>query len=376
MSDLMTNVVKKKKSKRIFYFDALRAFAILSVVIFHVSIRTKLLMLGDFGVHPGINWYIGAFLGVSMRTGVDVFLMLSGALSLGREWDIKSFLGKRLPRIVGPFIFWASVLSCLIVALTFTYPDIFHAFDPVTKSNALHYIKGAFLAESQMGFQTYWFFWMIIGTYLIMPIFNKWLLHADLKEAEYFLAIWLITCIFDFTINQEFPIKISYFSGPIGMVVLGYYLRHTKRKIFDNLYVPALLTIGGIVILMAGSYFKSSPDSLYTFSRYSIFMAIEVAGIFLLFRNIGKYNIHSKFLNNPNGLFRKGVLSLATYSYGIYLVHAPIIDITKRLALHYGIFNEYVPMVVFFFVVTVGASWIVMATLNRVPYINRVIGAK
>ena len=368
--------VKKKKSKRIFYFDALRAFAILSVVIFHVSIRTKSLMLGDFGVHPGINWWIGAFLGVSMRTGVDVFLMLSGALSLGRVWDIRSFLGKRLPRIVGPFVFWASILSVLILTLQFFYPDIFHVIDPFTTANALGYIKGAFLAKSNMGFQTYWFFWMIIGTYLIMPIFNKWLLHADLKEAEYFLAIWLISCLFDFTLNREFPIKISYFSGPIGMVVLGYYLRHTKRKIFDNLYVPLLLLFGGMAMLLIGSYLKSTPDDLYKFSRYSIFMAIEVAGIFLLFRNIGKYNIRSRFLNNPNGVFRKGVLSLATYSYGIYLIHAPILDITKRLALHFGIFNEYLPMVVFFFVVTVGASWIVMATLNRVPYINRVIGAK
>ena len=373
----MSNVnVKKKKSKRIFYFDALRAFAILSVIIFHVSIRTQSLMIGDFGVHPGINWYIGAFLGVSMRTGVDVFLMLSGALSLGREWDIRSFLGKRLPRIVGPFIFWASVLSLLIVALHFIYPDIFHVIEPMTNAKIFEYVKGAFMAESTMGFQTYWFFWMIIGTYLIMPIFNKWLLHADLKEAEYFLAIWLITCIFDFTINMEFPIKISYFSGPIGMVVLGYYLRHTKRKIFDNLYVPALLMIGGCAVLMFGSYLYTTPDELFTFSRYSIFMAIEVTGIFLLFRNIGKYNIHSRFLNNPNGLFRKGVLSLATYSYGIYLLHAPIMDIIKRFALTAGIFKEYLPMVVFLFVLSLAIPWLIMAVLNRVPYVNRVIGAK
>ena len=30
--------------------------------------------------------------------------MLSGALSLGRQWNIKSFLSKRLPRIVYPFL--------------------------------------------------------------------------------------------------------------------------------------------------------------------------------------------------------------------------------------------------------------------------------
>ena len=373
----MSNVnVKKKKSKRIFYFDALRAFAILSVIIFHVSIRTDSLMLPDFGVFPGLNWYIGAFIGVSMRTGVDVFLMLSGALSLGREWDIKPFLQKRLTRIVLPFIFWASILSCLIVALNFCFPEIFNVLDPLTNSEALKFIEGAFLATSPMGFQTYWFFWMIIGTYLIMPIFNKWLLHADLKEAEYFLAIWLITCIFNYTLNIKFPVKLTYFTGPIGMVVLGYYLRHTKRKIFDNLYVPALLTIIGMVLLMGGSYLNSSTEELYTFSRYSVFMAIEVAGIFLLFKNIGNYNIQSKFFNNPDGLFRKGVLSLATYSYGIYLIHAPILDILKKLVLYVDMYDFYIPSVIFFFVATTCIAWLIMAILSRVPYINQVIGSK
>ena len=191
---MSSQVVGKKKSKRIFYFDALRAFAILSVVIFHVSIRTKALMLGGYGVIPNLNWFIGDFLGVSLRTGVDVFLMLSGALSLGRVWDIKPFLQKRLTRIVLPFVFWASILSCLILTLQYFYPQIITVINPFNLGNALGYIEGAFLATSNMGFQTYWFFWMIIGTYLIMPVLNKWLLHADLKEAEYFLVIWLIAC--------------------------------------------------------------------------------------------------------------------------------------------------------------------------------------
>lgn len=366
----------KKKSKRIFYFDALRAFAIISVILFHVSIRTKSLMLGDFGIFPGFNWFIGDFLGVSLRTGVDIFLMLSGALSLGREWNIKTFLGKRIPRIVFPFVFWASILSCSMLILQFYFPNIFNVIDPFNLNNALNYIKGAFLAESDMGFQTYWFFWMIIGTYLIMPIFNKWLLHSNLKEAEYFLVIWLITCIFDFTINREFPIKLSYFSGPIGMVVLGYYLRYTKRKIFDNIYIPVILIFIGILLMTYGSYLKSSPQELYRFSRYSIFMAVEVTGIFLLFKNIGNYNININFFKNSNGIFKKSVFSLAKYSYGIYLIHAPILDIIKRFILYLGLFNEYVLVTFLFIILTITISWFIMAFLNRIPYINRVIGAK
>ena len=373
---MSAEVTKKKKSKRIFYFDALRAFAILSVIIFHVSIRSQSLMLGGYGVIPNLNWFIGDFLGVSLRTGVDVFLMLSGALSLGRVWDIKPFLQKRLTRIVLPFVFWALILSCFILLLQFYYPNTIHVIDPFNISNALGYIKGAFLATSDMGFHTYWFFWMIIGTYLIMPVLNKWLLHSDLKEAEYFLAIWLIACIFNFTLYQDFPIKITYFSGPIGMVVLGYYLRHTKRKIFNNIWVAILLIIVGVILLTFGSYLMSSPDSLYKFSRYSIFMVIEVTGIFLLFKNIGNYNININFFKNPNGIFRKAVLSLATYSYGLYLTHAVILDVIKKLTIHFGFFNNYILVTIFFFISTLLVSWALLAILNRIPYVRNIIGAK
>ena len=74
-------------------------------------------------------------------------------------------------------------------------------------------------------FSPYWFFWMILGTYLIMPIFNKWLLHSDLKEVEYFLIIWVISTIFDYTLMKSCPVNLSYFTSPIGVVVLGYYFK-------------------------------------------------------------------------------------------------------------------------------------------------------
>ncbi len=43
----MTNFKTKKKSKRIFYFDALRAFAIISVILFHVFLLLKYAVLLD-----------------------------------------------------------------------------------------------------------------------------------------------------------------------------------------------------------------------------------------------------------------------------------------------------------------------------------------
>lgn len=84
-----------KKSKRIFYFDALRALAIITVITFHVGLRTKGLISYSPGVIPPFRWIFTDFMLNPMRCGVDIFLMLSGALSLGRDWETFGFLKKK-----------------------------------------------------------------------------------------------------------------------------------------------------------------------------------------------------------------------------------------------------------------------------------------
>ncbi len=362
-----------KKSKRIFYLDALRTLAIISVIVIHVWSVTRGIIMNStaFG---NANWFIANIMGNCFRIGVDLFLMLAGALSLGRVWDIKTFLGKRFPRIIEPFIFWGIIMVVFTVLCSYLFPDIINlvkGFDFNTLSN---YTISAFLAK-ELAFGPYWFFWMILGTYLIMPIFNKWLLHSDLKEAEYFLCIWLITTIFDFTLMKDFPVKLSYFTSPIGFAVLGYYLRHTKRKIFNNLYIPIILILVGTICAVGISYMLSTPTTQYVFDRYSILMAIEVAGVFLLFRNLENVKLNINFFKNPNGIFRKSIFSIAKYSYGLYLIHCPIL-IVMSLYLKKCTSLGFKPIVLISFFGTIALCWIIMALLNRVPYINKVIGAK
>ena len=362
--------VGKKKSKRIFYFDALRALAILSVILIHVFNKTKVLVLANYGTAHMFSWFITDTTLMAFRIGVVLFLMLSGALSLGRDWEIKSFLGKRIPRIVVPFLFWGFFLSLIVIGFAY-YFDIFWV-DDITIPAVLKFIYNAYLFKSPT-FGAYWFFWMILGTYFIMPIFNKWLLHADLKEAEYFLFFWLITCIFDFTLFTSFPIKLIYFTSPIGLVVLGYYLRHTKRKILNNPYFSIFLIIIPVVCMVAISYLNSTPQKMYTFDRYSIFGAIEVIGVFTLFKNFSKFNFKPRFIYNPDGIFRRFISVLAKYSYGIYLTHVAFIKMAAILIYPYVNYYSYNIVLL---LAGIFAPLILLGILNRIPYVNEVIGVK
>lgn len=355
------------KTKRIFYFDALRMLAIISVILFHIFGSTNQMTVGGYGAPPSLSWFINDVNVVCFRFGVDLFLMLSGALSLGRNWDIKSFLGKRFPRIIGPFVFWGFILSLVSVLISYFYPNVLKTIDPYTIYNFLIYLVNSYLVNNE-NFGLYWFFWMILGTYLIMPILNKWLLNSELKEAEYFLAIWAITCIFDFTFFINIPVNLNYFTGPIGMVVLGYYLRHTKRKIFNNVNYSIIFIIISALLLLLVSHMLSTSSGYYIFNRYNILIVIEVIGIFNLLKNL---NLDL----DSSSIFYKTTFSIAKYSYGIYLIHQFVIFIVMV------ILNEFISIgpvyyMLILFVCTLCGSWGLLAMLNRIPYVNRVIGAK
>ena len=356
-----------KKSKRIFYLDALRTLAILSVIIVHVYAVTRVYVMADYGVIPSFRWIFSQFTGNCFRIGVDLFLMLAGALSLGRVWTIKDFLGKRIPRIVAPFLFWGLVTGSIAVLLSYYYGFPFiYQFD---MNSLIEFFRGVFLAESP-GFDPYWFFWMILGTYLIMPIFNKWLLHSELTEAEYFLVFWLITCLYDNTLNAAFPVKLSYFTSPIGFVVAGYYLRHTERKLLNNPYFALFMLIVSSAVTMVATTYLSTAYEMNVFGRYSIYMAFISMSVFLLFKNFSKFNL--KFNERLTNVFKKIVFEMAKYSYGIYLIQGLFLCIYRKILPYHEFFSNFMAI----FILIVVSSMVTMYILDKIPYVNKLIGAK
>ena len=81
----------KTKKERIFYYDFLRAFAIIAVIICHVDfffgpLTTQTQVIAQMAFHD-----IG-------RIGVPIFLMISGALLLNREYNLSNYLKRRFTR--------------------------------------------------------------------------------------------------------------------------------------------------------------------------------------------------------------------------------------------------------------------------------------
>ena len=286
------------------------------------------------------------------RFGVPVFLMLSGALLLNRDIEIKSFLKRKVSRITYPFLFYFIIFWIIFFLLNreFTY-TIF----------------------------TYnWYFWMILGVYLSVPIINKFIQHASESEIEYFLAVFVFAAIF-YQISLIFGIKhyfdLNFFVAPIGYLILGYYLSIKEFNV-DSKKLMVLMA----VIFLTTTYFKmletgavlpknsilnyvaTQSGILSSWVDMSIFEILQAGSLFVLFKNL---NLHL-------GILDKAVVSVSNVSYGMYLCNSLVMSFlipifTPIPSNGVEICGVIIVMILVVFVV----SWIFITLISKIPFIGK-----
>ncbi len=337
------------KKDRIFYFDEIRAFAILLVLLAHT--------IKNFPVN--VNYLASptllSYLTVS-RMGVPLFFMLSGALLLGKDYSISSFFKKRFSRVLIPAIFWY-----IILFLSVAYANGFN-FD-------LMYI---WIYDAPVP----WFVCAIIGVYLVMPVFNSFVKEHGTKGAECFLLIWLVLVILtNYNLAQDYypSLIFSNFGINIGYAVLGYYLTNKEFNIYSLPMVIFSLVIF-IVCLAINMYLAYYFTNIVYIESISII--IQCSALFLALRYLTKYakfnpkrplsKLHNFIEKSWIGTF---IYTLSICSYTIYLMHYHIVNL---LIQYYPIRTfDLVPVV--FLLLALG-SLVVAVILSRIPVLNRIVG--
>ena len=303
----------KTKKERIFYYDFLRAFAIIAVIICHVEhffgpLTTPTQIIAEM-----------TFKDIGM-IGVPIFLMISGALLLNREYpSLEKFLKKRFARIIYPFIFW------IILILGQLY---LHGYNS-------KFIWNVFIGEPSIT----WYFWILIGIYfftMILKTFNSYPLW------HYF--------------------SLDMFAGFIGYPVLGYYLANKEFKLDDK-----KLCISGLIILIISLavfvYLGYTKVSLIRYENLpNMFMGI---GLFLFIMCLDRLN---KFNQVKDNFIGKAITSLSVCSYGMYFSHTIVV---KELSYHNPGSNLLFPLM---FVLVLFLSWLLPYVLSKIPYVKTFSG--
>jgi len=182
----------------------------------------------------------------------------------------------------------------------------------------------------------------------------------------------VITCFIAAFNLPYFSLNLTYFAGPIGFVVLGYYLANKRNKILDNMWLWIFVFIIATIIRIIITYHLSLEQSAYfAYNGYHLLTALQASSIFLAVKN---FNIH-KSIKKCSNFFKKGLLgnmtySISLYSYGIYLMHYLLFPIFNLFSLNFVDRNalKWIP---FLTIVVLIISWVILAIMYRIPLIKK-----
>lgn len=317
------------------WVDALRILACFLVVFSHSCDG----MVAHFDMNREA-FLTGVFSGSMVRSCVPLFVMMTGVLLLPTSQPMGAFYRKRIGRIVVPMLFWSLLLPILFF-LYFNYvsPDTRNPQLSVADYTPLTLIRKLYTFIFNFNFDTvpFWYLYMLIGLYLLMPVLSPWLAKASKGDLELVLKIWGVSLVLPY-VKMFAPLAgyagnwgnmnilgvcdwndygtFYYFSGFVGYLILAYYLRRypldwSWRKML-MITVPMFL-VGYVITaygyVMTQNYFPGNYaylEIVWYFAGINVFMMT-----FPVFVIVQKLNARN----------RLWLSRLASYTFGIYLCH-------------------------------------------------------
>lgn len=225
-----------KQNSRIVWMDLLKGIAIFMMIAVHCTDNVTPAERSE----PWYNLW-GSLYGSVMRPAIPLFVMVTGALLLPVRENLQTFYGKRLSRLIVPFLIWSVFYNLFpwFTGLLGLSPEIINDFfvwavPSQDFQDAWHNILMIPFNFSTFAVQM-WYVYLLIGLYLYMPVFSAWIRQSSAKEQQFFLALWFVSLFIPYLRQylthdlwgtcswNEFHM-LYYFAGFNGYLLLGHYL--------------------------------------------------------------------------------------------------------------------------------------------------------
>ncbi len=336
-------------SKRVYFLDFLRSFAIIMVLVLH-SISS---FISNPQIYGQPSWYIYLVLNAFTRTGVPLFLMISGYLLLSsdKSRSLRAFYKKSLFRIVIPLLFWNVVYylyQCgMGVHEAFNFKELYEAiFETGTEYHL-------------------WYLYTLAGIYLTVPFLKIIVDNCSVKKLSVLMLIMLLFTTIRPFINSLTPLYFelldTLFNGYLGCFFMGYVFGkcrvHKRNVIWYILF--------GVACLILSCYYNnksSSSESIklvfnygYSFVHYGLAVSIFTVSRFIF----------------ENRTFLSGIVEFVSkHSFGVYLIHVMVNDLIFRY-----IMIDAAPILssVYIFVISFSVSLLVSFILGKIKFIRAVV---
>ena len=338
------------KPQNINWISNLRLIALYAVIVLHT---TSLLLL-QYGKVSMADWWVADFLNATVRFAVPAFVMITGALLLNREYEIGSFLKKRLSRVVIPFLFW----SLVYIWYSWHNEEISFGSDVwLNIKQVLHLLK---IGSSYH----LWYVYMLIGLYFFIPVIGKFVRNATEREILYFLIVWFGVMMITqpYLVRYNPSVDMHYFAGYIGYLVLGHYLAYKDFNVknlrgwmvFLFIFSITLITIGSRLIMD----YPALPGTMFYEPVNPAVLALSVSMFMICKLTVPKV---PAFITRARDF-------VGTYNYGIYLSHALVLYfLADPFGISYSLCTPIISIpltALICFVLSLLLVWIV----NKIPF--------
>lgn len=347
----MNGLERKEKTA---YIELLRIIACFFVIVNHTNSG---IFLSRTPAEK--TWWVSLAYFFACKVAVPVFLMISGALMLGKIDDYKKYFS-RIMRII-----------LVIVIFSFIYyaRSMYMAGRPI---DVLEYFK---LIYQRHVTNAYWYLYLYLGILLMMPLFQ--ILSANMKKREFQLLLLisvvamggmpiLIHCregaAFSFMFKEPF------FSVYVGVFFLGYYLTHYVELKKSYAVISAFL-FGGIVlaeVLLTYHEYNVRPDSLlFLEERTYLNISLSAAALFYLVRYLGSVI--------KQELFWKVIVYVGGCSFGIYLFSDLFVSLYEEFYNDLSMRINSMIAVLIYELLVFFSSMILTVILKKIPYIKKIV---
>lgn len=277
-------------AKRLSNFELLRIIAIVMITFHHIALNTEILNI------DGINSFIGNFLVIGGKIGVNIFVLISGYFLCEKEIKISKVL-----KLCAKIFFYSIVLvlvSILIFGDDIGIFELFTYFLPVI-------------------FKKWWFVTAFIGMYILAPFINLIIKNMNCKLHKILVIVLsiILTIIPTFTNMEPFYSDLVWF---IYLYFISSYIKKYVTLTLKNkkpllLYSVTIYLIIFASIIVFGylgksiSIFKSA--QYYFISQTNILILAVSITIFLYFSLIKIKDF--KIINN-----------VSKHTFGVYLIQS------------------------------------------------------
>ncbi len=294
-----------KSMERNHAIDTLRSVATLLVVLLHIAatyvVKSKATHTFD------VEFWFSNILDAYSRICVPLFVMISGMFLLGRSEPIGEQYRKRAVRILLPLVVWSLLYlqyQRWIGHLTGFRPDNDYLIEQLLAGNPFYHL---------------WYLYMVTGLYLTAPFINRFAGQVTRSTlwltASLLMAVGMIRSTYN-TYHEIEPFFLTWFVDYLGYFLFGYLLSTSKPK-WKTKVLWGIYLLSGSLIAILTAYTIRHYNSLYF---YGYLTPLVIAGALAVFAGVQQLTLQQNRLSR-----------YAHLSFGVYLVHAGVLDVLNNL---------------------------------------------